>query len=48
MQAILKRLNPILKGWYGYFKHASAEVPSEMNSWVHGRLRSILLKRRKG
>ena len=48
LEAIVKKLNPILKGWYGYFKHASAGMLAKMDGWVRGRLRSILRKRRKG
>jgi RNA-directed DNA polymerase len=47
MEAIIEAINPILRGWYEYFKHVH---PSEMNpldSWVRMRLRSILRKRRK-
>lgn len=48
LEAIVKKLNPILRGWYGYFKHARAEALREMDGWVRGRLRSIQRKRRKG
>jgi RNA-directed DNA polymerase len=48
MEAIVKKLNAILKGWYGYFKHASAQALQEMDGWVRGRLRSILRQRGKG
>jgi RNA-directed DNA polymerase len=48
MEAIVQKLNPILKGWYGYFKHTSALVLEAMDGWVRGRLRSILRQRGKG
>jgi RNA-directed DNA polymerase len=48
LEAIVKRINPILRGWYGYFKHAQAKAPGQMDGWVRGRLRGILRKRRKG
>lgn len=48
MEAIVAKLNPILRGWYGYFKQARADVLREMDGWVRGRLRGILRKRRGG
>ena len=48
MEAIVAKLNPVLRGWYGYFKHAHASLLEEMDGWVRGRLRGILRKRRKG
>jgi len=48
LPAIIQKLNPILRGWYGYFKHASAGALGEMDGWLRMRLRSILRKRRRG
>ncbi|MEX1117463.1 MAG: group II intron maturase-specific domain-containing protein [Terrimicrobiaceae bacterium] len=48
MEAIVVKLNPILRGWYGYFKQARADLLREMDGWVRGRLRGILRKRRGG
>lgn len=48
MEAIVAKINPVLRGWYGYFKHAHASLLGEMDGWVRGRLRGILRKRRKG
>ncbi len=47
MEAIVAKLNPVLRGWYGYFKHACRAVMKELDGWVRGRLRAILRKRRK-
>jgi RNA-directed DNA polymerase len=47
MKTICDRINPKLKGWYGYFRHAYHTVMTEMDGWVRGRLRSILRKRSK-
>lgn len=47
MAAIIKIVNPILRGWYGYFKHASAPALRDIDQWLRGRLRSILRKRMK-
>ncbi len=41
MEAIVAKLRPVLRGWDGYFKHASAEVLREIDGWVRGRLRAI-------
>jgi len=48
LETIVKQINPILRGWYGYFKHASVSTLGGMDGWVRGRLRGILRKRRKG
>jgi RNA-directed DNA polymerase len=45
MQAIIAELNPILRGWYGYFRHSSRGLIAWVDSWVRGRLRSILRQR---
>jgi RNA-directed DNA polymerase len=47
LEAIVAKLNPILRGWDGSFRHASAAALSEMDGWVRGRLRSILRKRQR-
>lgn len=47
MEEVVARINPILKGWYGYFKHAHKYVLEAIDKWVRGRLRSILRKRCK-
>ncbi|MGB7365591.1 group II intron reverse transcriptase/maturase [Carnobacterium jeotgali] len=48
METLVAKLNPILRGWYGYFKHASADALEEVDGWVRNRLRGILRKRRGG
>jgi len=47
MQAVIATLNPILRGWCGYFKHSNASTLLKVDRWVRGRLRSILRKRHK-
>lgn len=47
MEAIVGKINPILRGWYGYFKHARGWMLREMDGWVRERLRSLLRKRSK-
>lgn len=45
MEALTTKLNPILRGWYGYFKHVHPDMLREVDGWVRGRLRGILRKR---
>jgi RNA-directed DNA polymerase len=45
---IITKINPILRGWYGYFKNASAGALRETDGWMRARLRAILRKRRGG
>ena len=47
LEAIAERLKPKLRGFYGYFKHASVSALRELDGWVRGRLRGILRKRAK-
>jgi RNA-directed DNA polymerase len=42
---IITRLNPILRGWYNYFKHCCKRNLEDMDGWVRHRLRTILNKR---
>lgn len=48
MEALVAELNPILRGWYGYFKHAHWATLGTIDGWIRGRLRAILRKRRRG
>jgi len=41
----VRRLNPVLRGWYLYFQHSFANVFPTVDAWVRMRLRSILRKR---
>lgn len=43
-------VNRTLRGWFEYFKHSDAMKFSSLDSWIRGRLRSILRRRmgRKG
>ena len=44
---IVAKLNPVLRGWYEYFKHGRPYDLPTIDSWVRMRLRSILRKRHK-
>lgn len=45
MEATITKLNDTLRGWFGYFKHSYRTTFPAMDSYVRGRLRSILRKR---
>ena len=42
MAAIITTLNPILRGWFEYFKHCRHRALAMIDGWVRRRLRSIL------
>jgi RNA-directed DNA polymerase len=45
LEAIIIAINPILRGWFNYFKHSNPWVFVRTDGWVRMRLRSILRKR---
>jgi RNA-directed DNA polymerase len=47
LQCIIAELNPVLRGWFEYYKHSHANVFKPIDGWTRMRLRSILRKRRK-
>lgn len=47
MEAIIARINPVLRGWFGYFQHSPDWALVAVDSWVRGRLRAVLHKRHK-
>ena len=44
---IMADLNPMLRGWFGYFKHARASTFQAIDGFVRRRLRAILRRRQK-
>jgi len=44
---IVAALNPVLRGWYGYFKHAVSPTFAAIDGFVRRRLRALLRKREK-
>jgi len=47
LACIITQLNPILRGWFEYFKHSHWNVFPGVDGWVRMRLRSILRKRHR-
>ena len=47
MEAIIAEINPVLRGWYEYFKHAHWNTHTGVDGWVRMRLRSVLRKRHR-
>jgi len=45
MEAIIKRINRVTKGWFNYFKQANAAEHLKIDEWLRGRLRTILKRR---
>jgi RNA-directed DNA polymerase len=45
--AIIATLNPTLRGWFEYYKHAHKTTFPKLDGWIRGRLRSILRRRMK-
>jgi RNA-directed DNA polymerase len=47
LNEIISDLNPLLRGWFEYFKHAYSPTFKGNDGFVRRRLRAILLKRNK-
>ena len=44
---IIKELNPVLRGWFGYFKHAHPSIFIVLDQLIRRRLRAFLRKQEK-
>ena len=44
---VIDDLNPLLRGWFGYFKHAYHTTFTEVDGFVRRRLRALLRKQQK-
>jgi len=44
---VIESLNPMLRGWFAYFKHAHPRTFIALDKFIRRRLRSILLKQTK-
>ena len=47
MENVIKSLNPTLRGWFGYFKHADKRTFQKVDGFIRRRLRAILRKQEK-
>ena len=47
LEQILQDLNPVLRGWFGYFKHARSSTFRDVDGFVRRRLRAVLRKQGK-
>jgi RNA-directed DNA polymerase len=47
LKQTIEKLNPILRGWFEYFKHSHPSELIALDSWIRMRLRSILRHQRK-
>jgi RNA-directed DNA polymerase len=47
IEQIISDLNPIIKGWFGYFKHAHHYTFNSLDGFIRRRLRAILRKHQK-
>jgi RNA-directed DNA polymerase len=47
VEQIIGELNPSLKGWFGYFKHARSSTFRGVDGFVRRRLRAVLRKQNK-
>lgn len=47
LERIVDDLNPMLRGWFGYFKHARPRLFRRLDGFVRRRLRAILRKQEK-
>ena len=47
LESIIAELNTVLRGWFGYFKHAHRSTFRDVDGFVRRRLRAILRKREK-
>jgi RNA-directed DNA polymerase len=48
LKRIIQDLNPMLKGWYNYFKHANRWIFRNLDSFIRRRLRSLRYKQTTG
>jgi RNA-directed DNA polymerase len=47
LEHIIEQLNPVIRGWYEYFKHAHWNVFKTLDGRIRKRLRAIKRKRNK-
>jgi RNA-directed DNA polymerase len=47
IDAVIKRLNAVVSGWFEYFKHSHVWTFEPLDGWIRSRLRAILLRHKK-
>ena len=47
LRQIVEDINPMLRGWFGYFKHARLRLFRRLDGFIRRRLRAILRKQEK-
>ena len=47
MRTIIEDLTPMIRGWFGYFKHAPRRTFTNLDGFIRRRLRSVLRKQDK-
>jgi RNA-directed DNA polymerase len=47
LERIIKDLNPLLRGWFGYFKHARPRLFRKLDGFIRRRLRAVLRKQER-
>ena len=47
IETVIANLNPMLRGWFGYFKHANPLTFKMIDGFIRRRLRAILRKQQK-
>ena len=47
LRVVIKELGPMLKGWFGYFKHAYKSTFPSIDGFIRRRLRAMLRKQQK-
>lgn len=45
LRSIILGLNPVLRGWFGYFQHSHRRSLIDLDGWIRRRLRSLLRRR---
>jgi RNA-directed DNA polymerase len=48
LACILGQVNRTLRGWFGFFQHSCRLTFRDVDSWLRGRLRSLLRRRAGG
>ena len=48
LATIITSLNQTLRGWFTYFQHSRPWIFGRLDTWIRGRLRSVLRKRHQG